>query len=155
MESLLEIHNLSAGYGQNLVLQGVNLKIKPSDFIGVIGPNGGGKTTLLKAILGLITPISGTIHFSESMTSGGVHRIGYLPQINNIDRQFPITVFDVVRSGLMSRKRLMGRYSAEENESALHLIEEMGISDIRNNPITNITSAGRNLFLWLVISIRR
>ncbi len=139
MESLLEIHNLSAGYGQNLVLQGVNLKIKPSDFIGVIGPNGGGKTTLLKAILGLITPISGTIHFSESMTSGGVHRIGYLPQINNIDRQFPITVFDVVRSGLMSRKRLMGRYSAEENESALHLIEEMGISDIRNNPIGELS----------------
>ena len=59
MESLVEISNLSAGYGQNVVLRGVNLSIQPDDFIGVIGPNGGGKTTLLKALLGLITPMAG------------------------------------------------------------------------------------------------
>ena len=88
MESLVEIRNLSAGYGQNIVLRAVNLTIQSSDFIGVIGPNGGGKTTLLKALLGLIPPMAGEINFEESMTGGSAHRIGYLPQINNISHEY-------------------------------------------------------------------
>jgi zinc transport system ATP-binding protein len=139
MESLVEIRNLSAGYGQNIVLQEVDLLIHPNDFIGVIGPNGGGKTTLLKAILGLIPPLAGEIIFAESMTAGNIHRIGYLPQINNIDRKFPVTVFDVVRSGLMSRKRLIGRYSAEDNERSNLLMEEMGIFAIRDKAIGELS----------------
>ncbi len=139
MDSLVEIRNLSAGYGQNIVLRDVNLTIQQFDFIGVIGPNGGGKTTLLKALLGLIPPMAGEIIFEESMTGGSVHRIGYLPQINNIDRKFPVTVYDVVRSGLMSRKRLTGRYSNEENERANLLMDEMGISSIRNKAIGELS----------------
>jgi len=139
MDSLVEIRNLTAGYGQNIVLRDVNLSIQPFDFVGVIGPNGGGKTTLLKALLGLLSPISGEINFSESMTEGNSHRIGYLPQINNIDRKFPVTVFDVVRSGLMSRKRLTGRYNNEENNRANDLISEMGISAIRNKAIGELS----------------
>lgn len=139
MDALVEIRNLSVGYGQNIVLREVNLTIEQFDFVGVIGPNGGGKTTLLKALLGLLQPISGEIAFAESMTEGNSHRIGYLPQINNIDRKFPITVFDVVRSGLMSRKRLTGGYSSEENERANHLMGEMGISGIRNKAIGELS----------------
>lgn len=139
MDSLVEIRNLSAGYGQNIVLHEVNLSIKQFDFIGVIGPNGGGKTTLLKALLGLLPPLSGEIVFDESMTEGNSHRIGYLPQINNIDRKFPVTVFDVVRSGLMSRKRLIGRYSSEENDRANDLMSEMGISGIRTKAIGELS----------------
>jgi len=139
MDALVEIRNLSAGYGQNIILRDVNLSIQQFDFVGVIGPNGGGKTTLLKALLGLLTPISGEINFSESMTEGNSHRIGYLPQINNIDRKFPVTVFDVVRSGLMSRKRLTGRYNSEENDRANELMLEMGISGIRNKAIGELS----------------
>lgn len=139
MDSLVEIHNLSAGYGQNIVLRDVNLSIQQLDFVGVIGPNGGGKTTLLKALLGLLSPVSGEINFAESMTEGNSHRIGYLPQINNIDRKFPVTVFDVVRSGLMSRKRLTGRYSSEENDRANELMSEMGISGIRSKAIGELS----------------
>ena len=139
MESLVEIRNLSVGYGQNIVLQDVNLTIHPLDFIGVIGPNGGGKTTLLRALLGLIPLTSGEIIFSDSMTGGSAHRIGYLPQINNIDRKFPVTVFDVVRSGLMSRKRLIGRYSNEENERSNDLMNEMGIFAIRHKAIGELS----------------
>lgn len=139
MDSLVEIRNLSAGYGQNIILRDVNLSIQQFDFVGVIGPNGGGKTTLLKALLGLLSPISGEINFSESMTEGNSHRIGYLPQINNIDRKFPVTVFDVVRSGLMSRKRLTGRYNSEENDRANDLMLEMGISGIRNKAIGELS----------------
>ena len=73
------------------------------------------------------------------MTEGNSHRIGYLPQINNIDRKFPVTVFDVVRSGLMSRKRLTGRYSSEENDWANILMTEMGISGISNKAIGELS----------------
>lgn len=139
MNSLVEIRNLSAGYGQNVVLREVNLTIQQFDFIGVIGPNGGGKTTLLKALLGLIPPMGGEIRFGESMTEGNTHRIGYLPQINNIDRKFPVTVYDVVRSGLMSRKRLIGRYSSEENDRSNLLMSEMGISGIRKKAIGELS----------------
>ena len=139
MDSLVEIRNLSAGYGQNIVLREVNLSIQSFDFVGVIGPNGGGKTTLLKALLGLLSPISGEINFSEAMTEGNSHRIGYLPQINNIDRKFPVTVFDVVRSGLMSRKRLTGRYNSEDNDRANDLMSEMGISGIRMKAIGELS----------------
>jgi len=139
MEPLVEIRNLTAGYGQNIVLREVNLSIQPFDFIGVIGPNGGGKTTLLKALLGLIPPIAGEIKFAEAMTGGSAHRIGYLPQISNIDRKFPVTVFDVVRSGLMSRKRLIGRYSSAENERSNNLMNEMGIFAIRHKAIGELS----------------
>ena len=139
MDLLVEIRNLSAGYGQNIVLHNVNLSIYKNDFVGVIGPNGGGKTTLLKAILGLLTPITGEIVFAESMTEGNTHRVGYLPQINNIDRKFPVTVYDVVRSGLMSRKRIIGNYSRTENERANDLISEMGIGSIRNKAIGELS----------------
>lgn len=139
METLVEIRNLSVGYGQNIILRNVNLSIQKFDFVGVIGPNGGGKTTLLKALLGLLKPLSGEIIFADTMTEGNSHRIGYLPQINNIDRKFPITVFDVVRSGLMSRKRLTGRYNREENDRANNLMVEMGISGIRSKAIGELS----------------
>jgi len=139
MDAIVEIRNLSAGYGQNIILHNVNLSIQNLDFVGIIGPNGGGKTTLLKALLGLIPPTTGEIVFHETMTEGNSHRIGYLPQINNIDRKFPVTVFDVVRSGLMSRKRLIGRYSNEENECARSLMSEMGITGISKKAIGELS----------------
>ena len=139
MDTLVQIRNLSVGYGQNLILQNVNLSIRQFDFIGVIGPNGGGKTTLLKALLGLLLPFSGEIAFDESMTEGNSHRIGYLPQINNIDRKFPISVSDVVKSGLMSRKRMIKRYDKKEIEFAGLLMQEMGIYEIRNKAIGELS----------------
>lgn len=139
MRPLLEIRDLSAGYDSLIILHEVNLVIYELDFVGVIGPNGGGKTTLLKTILGLLPPISGEIIFDESMTCDNSNKIGYLPQINNIDRKFPITVFDVVRSGLMSRKRLIGKYTSQENERAKDLLSEMGIYEIRNKAIGELS----------------
>jgi zinc transport system ATP-binding protein len=120
-------------------LYNINLVIHDLDFVGIIGPNGGGKTTLLKTILGLLPPVSGEIIFDEAMSSDNSSRIGYLPQINNIDRKFPISVFDVVRSGLMSRKRLIGKFTHEENGRAKDLLNEMGIFEIRNKAIGELS----------------
>lgn len=100
MSTILELKNITAGYEGIPVLKEVNLAIKEQDFIGIIGPNGGGKTTLLKVILGLLKPFSGDIHYYVSKTN----LFGYLPQNSQFDRRFPISVREVVMSGLMSEK---------------------------------------------------
>jgi zinc transport system ATP-binding protein len=136
---LIDIRHLTVGYDDNIILSDVSLTIHNSDFIGVIGPNGGGKTTLLKAILGLLTPIKGEVFFHDCMTEGNHHRIGYLPQINNIDRKFPISVAEVVKSGLMSRKRIIKQYEKKDLEFAGQLMDQMGIYDIRNKAIGELS----------------
>jgi zinc transport system ATP-binding protein len=136
---LIDIRNITVGYDENIILADVSLTIHDSDFIGVIGPNGGGKTTLLKAILGLLTPIRGEVVFHDCMTQGNQHRIGYLPQINNIDRKFPISVSEVVKSGLMSRKRIIKAYAKKDLEFASQLMEQMGIYGIRNKAIGELS----------------
>ena len=139
MIPLIDIRNITVGYDENIILSDVSLTIHDSDFIGVIGPNGGGKTALLKTILGLLAPVRGEVFFHDCMTEGNHHRIGYLPQINNIDRKFPISVSDVVKSGLMSRKRMIKRYDKNENEFAGLLMQEMGIYEIRNKAIGELS----------------
>lgn len=135
MKKLLEIKNLSAGYDGNVVLENVSMEVCSGDFIGVIGPNGGGKTTLIKTILGLIKPISGEMILHTSKT-----KIGYLPQVNQIDKRFPISVIDVVRSG-KSDTALLSSFSRNtaEKEKAESLLAEMGISHIRNKAIGELS----------------
>jgi zinc transport system ATP-binding protein len=136
---LIDIRNITVGYDENIILSDVSLTIHDSDFIGVIGPNGGGKTTLLKAILGLLTPVRGEVVFHDCMTQGNHHRIGYLPQINNIDRKFPISVSEVVKSGLMSKKRIIKAYAKKDLEFAVQLMDQMGIYEIRNKAIGELS----------------
>ena len=139
MVPLIDIRNLTVGYDDNIILTDVSLTIHDSDFIGVIGPNGGGKTTLLKAILGLLTPARGEVIFHDCMTEGNHHRIGYLPQINNIDRKFPISVSEVVKSGLMSKKKIIRQYDKDDLKFAGELMNQMGIYEIRNKAIGELS----------------
>ncbi len=135
MSKLLEIKNLSVSYDHDVVLADVNIDIEERDFLGVIGPNGGGKTTLIKAILGLVKPASGKIQFNISEK-----RIGYLPQINQIDKRFPITVIDVVRSGKAELRNfsLFGK-NKEEIAYAESLLNEMGVLHLRDKPIGELS----------------
>jgi len=137
MKPLINIQDLSVGYDKEPVLFDVNLSVFEKDFIGLIGPNGGGKTTLLKAILGLLRPMKGKIKFSEDMESGQ-RPIGYLPQVKHIDKNFPITVFEVVRSGALMKNRFKLK-SAEVRQKTENLLEEMGISNIRNRAIGELS----------------
>ena len=136
MEALLKIEDLSCGYDKVPVLEKVNIEVFEKDFMGVIGPNGGGKTTLLKAILGLIKPEKGKITFGKEL-QGRKKPIGYLPQVRHIDKKFPITVFDVVLSGAIMTGQQRPR--AAEREKAERLLAEMGIAEIRNKAIGELS----------------
>ncbi len=122
---LIRIRNLNAAYGQQTVLRNVSLDIYEHDFLGIIGPNGGGKTTLLKLILGLLKPVKGEIVFCRENLR---KQIGYLPQINQVDKNFPILVSEVVASGLAREK---GDKRALIRES----METMGLEEIASKPI--------------------
>ncbi|MDR1859712.1 MAG: ABC transporter ATP-binding protein [Bacteroidales bacterium] len=131
-QPLIEIQSLAVRYDADLILQDVNLAVCRNDFLGMIGPNGGGKTTLIKAILGLVRPASGKIVFHIPRS-----RIGYLPQINQIDRQFPITVTDVVRSGKAPE------YGRERQRSEIaraeQLLEDMGVIALKHRAIGELS----------------
>jgi zinc transport system ATP-binding protein len=137
MNLLVDIRDLSVGYTKEPVIENANLQVCMNDFIGMIGPNGGGKTTLLKAILGLLKPLKGEVRFSDEL-DGKKKRIGYLPQIKHIDRKFPITVFDVVMSGSLT---LSGLHSSpeEKKDRTFQLLEEMNIAGIKNKAIGELS----------------
>lgn len=134
---IIEIKNLSAGYDGRTVLRDVNLTIYEHDFLGVIGPNGGGKTTLIKCILGLLKPFGGEILFHSQLPSSGKDQLsmGYLPQYNSIDRKFPITVEEVILSGLSSQKPLASRFTAAHREKARSVIARMGLEGMEDRAI--------------------
>jgi zinc transport system ATP-binding protein len=127
MGKLLQLTNVSAGYDRDVVLRDVNFEVNDHDFIGIIGPNGGGKTTLIKLILGLLKPLQGTI---ERFGNSSGSFTGYLPQQSLIDRKFPITVLDIVLSGLMSEKTGFHRYTRDDKQKAIELLEKMGIGEL-------------------------
>lgn len=115
MTKLIELNDVSVRYGTCEALSHVYLDIHQQDFLGIIGPNGGGKTTLVKAILKAV-PYTGKVIYSKEIESGGYRRIGYMPQISDLDKTFPISVREVVLSGLQARKKLFGRYTSADRE---------------------------------------
>ena len=134
---IVELIDVEAAYNGELVLEKINLQIYKNDFIGIIGPNGGGKTTLVKTILKLIKPTNGKVitkNENNLETS-----IGYLPQVHNIDTKFPISVKDVILSGLISKKNLIGRYSKEEKNRAHEIMQMMHVSEFSHKTIGELS----------------
>src|SRR5664280_78570 len=126
MAYLFEMKSLSASYGVNIVLQDIDFKVNENDFVGVIGPNGGGKTTLLKVILGLVKPVKGSMVFNKEIIDG--NSIGYLPQISTGDINYPVTVTDIILSGLMIRKGILSGMTSSDKKKAHDVIDELGLS---------------------------
>lgn len=137
MTHLIEIESLSAGYEGSIVLNDINFSISTNDFIGVIGPNGGGKTTLLRIILGQLKPITGKISYNTEYLSPNT--IGYLPQISTGDLSYPVSVTDVVLSGMMIRKKILSRMSSEDKRRAKDVIEEIGLSGLEKTPLNELS----------------
>lgn len=136
-DCLIEMRSLSASYGATVVLQDVDFKVYENDYIGVIGPNGGGKTTLLKVILGLVRPLKGNLEFNRELLTS--KRIGYLPQISTGDVNYPVTVKDVVLSGLMIRKGLISMMSTSDREKADQVMEELGLSPLAGSSLFELS----------------
>ena len=122
------------------MLRHVTVDVLQDDFFGIIGPNGGGKTTLLKVILGLLPPISGTIRFfSREGKEVPSLKIGYLPQMSQIDRKYPISVREVISSGLAKEKPLFRSFNASQKERVDKVIAQMGLESLGERAIGELS----------------
>ena len=139
MNPIIQINGLSAGYDGKTVLNQVDLVVYRNDFLGVIGPNGGGKTTLIKCILGLHQPYQGQIRFYKDGKEIPDMNMGYLPQYNTIDKKFPISVYEVVLSGLSKQKSIFHQYSKEQHEQVRHMIVRMGLEGMEERAIGSLS----------------
>ena len=135
---LIQLEHIGAAYDGKRVLDDVNLTIYERDFLGVIGPNGGGKTTLMKIILRLLKPVEGRLHYFENGREVEAISMGYLPQYNTIDKKFPISVREVVLSGLKKRS-LFGTLTSEQREQVSRVIAHMGLEGLENRAIGQLS----------------
>ncbi|GAO29234.1 metal ABC transporter ATP-binding protein [Geofilum rubicundum] len=132
--TLAQLDHITAGYNGETVLRDVSLTVKPNDFIGVIGPNGGGKTTMIKVLLGLIQPFKGQVKFPS-----GKIKIGYLPQASQIDRTFPISVKEVVESGLKIKNQWWPLLQKAQKQEVGQLLTKTGLIDYKDSPIGELS----------------
>ncbi len=139
----IEVKNLYAGYNDETVLRDINLTVEKDDFIGLIGPNGGGKTTLLKVILGLLPPKKGSVRVLGLPPDKGRRHIGYVPQFTYFDSDFPIRVHDVVRMGRLGPKHLFKPYSAKDDEIVEKCLDWVGLTDLRNRSLSELSGGQR------------
>jgi len=139
----VELEKVSVRFDSKSVLEDINLKVRENDFLGIIGPNGGGKTTLLKVMAGLQEPTSGSvkIYGKPPSRAGGI--IGYVPQMNRPDLAFPATVWDVVLTGRLNGRNLIKPYSEEDKEAALAALKAMELEDLKDEPIGKISGGQR------------
>ncbi len=137
-ESLITIRDMGVRYDNVVALKHVNLDIYSDDFIGVIGPNGGGKSSLVKAIMGIV-PHSGSIEYAAPLRRGTRPHIGYMPQISSFDRAFPISVREVVMSGLQYEHRTVGRYSRLDKRRAEELLEQASLLELSRRAIGELS----------------
>lgn len=136
-QPIIQLSHVNVSYGSKQVLTDINLTINDHDFLGVIGPNGGGKTTLVKTILGLKNISSGQISYFKNGQPVEQIATGYLPQYNQIDTKFPISVEEVVLSGI--KKKLWQRYNPSDRTLAAQMLERMGLEDVVSRPIGTLS----------------
>lgn len=142
-EEVISVRNLWAGYDHENVLEDVNLTVYDRDFIGLVGPNGGGKTTLVKVLLGLLEPTRGTVQIKGQPVEKGRRHIGYVPQTVEFDRDFPVSVWDVARMGRLGKRRLFRRYTAEDDAVVEEMLRRVEMFDLRDRAIGELSGGQR------------
>lgn len=133
-KEIIKIANLSVNYDGKVALTDVNISFYADDFVGIIGPNGGGKSSLVKSILALV-PYRGNVQYFDGITH---KNIGYLPQQNQFDTHFPISVRELVMSGLQAQKGVK-RYTNADKDKALATLELLGIKHLHNRQIGELS----------------
>ncbi len=126
---------MSVFYDNQKALEDVNISFYADDFVGIIGPNGGGKTTLVKAILGIV-PHSGSVSIAPEVAECG---IGYMPQQHLFDKDFPISVEELVLSGLQREKGVFGRYTTTDRRKVKAILEELSIENLANKSVGELS----------------
>ncbi len=140
---IIEAQNVFFAYNGENVLEDVNLSITEGDFVAMIGPNGGGKTTLLKLLLGLMEPRSGTIRILDSPPRKVSHQIGYVPQHTQVNLKFPISVIDVVRMGCLNPGIKWPLIKPADLKKAMDALAKMGMADMAHRRIGNLSGGQR------------
>jgi len=138
-EEVIRLDDVWVKYGELTVLEEINLSVQNLDFLGIIGPNGGGKTTLLKVILGLIKPVRGKVIVLGEPPEKSRRFIGYVPQITQFDRAFPVTVLDVVLMGRLGRKGFLGKYDREDEKTACEALESVEMLEFKNKQVGKLS----------------
>jgi zinc/manganese transport system ATP-binding protein/zinc transport system ATP-binding protein len=140
MKPLLELDQVSFGYGSQLALENVSLHLHPGQFAALVGPSGAGKTTLLKLILGTLQPSRGDICFhGESLKNGASPRIGYVPQLESVDWNFPITVEQAIWMGQVRNKNPWPWIRSGERKQVEGMLERLGIADLARRHIRDLS----------------
>ncbi len=145
-KAAIKIRDLSFSYEQSPILTQVQLTVMPFDSICVVGPNGGGKTTLLKLIIGLLEPDQGSVEIFDKKPSEAFNLFGYVPQHAYYDRQFPISIKEVVCMGRLGSS-FSGRYTKADREKTMTALEEVGLADHAESPFSSLSGGQRQRVL--------
>lgn len=136
----LHIDKLSVCYKNTMAISDISFDVEDGEYLGIIGPNGGGKSTLLKAILGLVPLSSGTVEIYGEKNNKNKSYIGYVPQFASVDKHFPITLLEVVLTGcLKPGLSPFFKYSSSNKKTAYELLERVGILDLANRQISELS----------------
>lgn len=137
---VIEVEGVGVRFRGHTILEDVNLAIYPDDFYAIIGPNGGGKTTLLKVILGLLTPSRGTVRILGGTGPAARRNLGYVPQFRTFDFEYPITVREMVLSGRLGHiTRIPRRYEADDHARTEEALKTLNITDLADRQIRSLS----------------
>ena len=136
---MVELRGVTAGYQGSRVLDGVNLRVMPGDFVGLLGPSGSGKTTLLRTILGAVPVRSGQVLVDGKTVRGRRNRAGYVPQLETIDWNFPVTVEEAVMMGRTMSNAWFPWFRKQERELAYDMMERLGIANLGKRHIRQLS----------------
>jgi zinc transport system ATP-binding protein len=146
-EPIISLRDVTFSYDGPPVLECVNLSVPARDLLCVIGPNGGGKTTLLKLMLGLIAPDTGTVEVLGRPPEAARERIGYMPQAAQLDPKFPVNVMDVVLMGRLGRRVVLGPYRRADKAVAMQALDEVGLADMAKRGFALLSGGQRQRVL--------
>lgn len=143
---LIEVQDVSFAYEHQSVLEHVSFTIEPGEYVGIVGPNGGGKTTLLKILVGLLTPTSGSVRMAGISPTSSNQRslVGYVPQrVSQDQAAFPATVYELVESGRTIKHGLFGRFTETDRQAIDRALEVAGIEDLKDRLMSELSGGQR------------